>query len=68
MTTDIRSKPSASTTKASQLYLFCGKHLLAAKLRPANAVFGRGIPEELQRVISLTALSGKKNTDSGSGR
>ena len=33
------------------LYLFCGKHLLAAKLRPANVDPAAGALEELQRVI-----------------
>lgn len=33
------------------LYLFCGKHLLAAKLRPANVDPASGALEELQRVI-----------------
>jgi len=42
------------------LYLFCGKHLLAAKLRPANVDPAEGALEELQRVISLITLSGKK--------
>ena len=35
------------------LYLFCGKHLLAAKLRPANVDPASGALEELQRVIGL---------------
>lgn len=33
------------------LYLFCGKQLLAAKLRPANVDPAEGALEELQRVI-----------------
>lgn len=33
------------------LYLFCGKHLLAAKLRSANVDPAAGALEELQRVI-----------------
>ena len=33
------------------LYLFCGKHLLAAKLRPANVDPAQGALQELQRVI-----------------
>ena len=33
------------------LYLFCGKHLLAAKLRPANVDPAEGALEELQRVM-----------------
>lgn len=33
------------------LYLFCGKHLLATKLRPANVDPAEGALEELQRVI-----------------
>jgi hypothetical protein len=33
------------------LYMFCGKHLLAAKLRPANVDPAAGALEELQRII-----------------
>lgn len=33
------------------LYIFCGKHLLAAKLRPSNVDPAQGALEELQRVI-----------------
>jgi hypothetical protein len=33
------------------LYIFCGKHLLAAKLRPSNIDPAAGALEELQRVI-----------------
>ena len=33
------------------LYIFCGKHLLAAKLRPSNVDPASGALEELQRVI-----------------
>jgi len=33
------------------LYIFCGKHLLAAKLRPSNIDPAGGALEELQRVI-----------------
>ena len=33
------------------LYIFCGKHLLAAKLRPSNLDPAAGALEELQRVI-----------------
>jgi hypothetical protein len=33
------------------LYIFCGKHLLAAKLRPSNVDPAFGALEELQRVI-----------------
>lgn len=33
------------------LYLFCGKHLLAANLRPANVDPKEGALEELQRVM-----------------
>ena len=35
------------------LYLFCGPHLLAAKLRPSNVDPASGGLEELQRVIGL---------------
>lgn len=35
------------------LYLFCGHHLLAAKLRPANIDPAAGALEELQRVIAV---------------
>ena len=34
------------------LYLFCGRHLLAARLRPASAEPADGALEELQRVIA----------------
>ncbi len=34
------------------LYIFCGKHLLAAKLRPSNVDPAAGALEELQRVIN----------------
>lgn len=33
------------------LYIFCGKHLLAAKLRPSNVDPAAGALEELQRVV-----------------
>jgi len=33
------------------LYIFCGKHLLAAKLRPSNVDPAAGALEELERVI-----------------
>lgn len=33
------------------LYIFCGKHLLAAKLRPSNVDPAAGALSELQRVI-----------------
>ncbi|MBD0266149.1 MAG: IS1380 family transposase, partial [Tolypothrix sp. Co-bin9] len=33
------------------LYIFCGKHLLAAKLRPSNVDPAAGALEELQRII-----------------
>ena len=35
------------------LYIFCGKHLLAAKLRPSNVDPAEGGLEELQRVIKI---------------
>ena len=35
------------------LYIFCGHHLLAAKLRPSNVDPASGALEELQRVIGL---------------
>ncbi len=35
------------------LYIFCGKHLLAAKLRPSNLDPAAGALEELQRVIKI---------------
>lgn len=35
------------------LYIFCGHHLLAAKLRPSNVDPADGALEELQRVIGL---------------
>ena len=35
------------------LYIFCGKHLLVAKLRPSNVDPADGALEELKRVIEL---------------
>lgn len=35
------------------LYIFCGHHLVAAKLRPSNVDPANGALEELQRVIGL---------------
>lgn len=35
------------------LYVFCGKHLLAAKLRPSNIDPAEGGLEELQRIIKI---------------
>ena len=35
------------------LYIFCGHHLLVAKLRPSNIDPAEGALEELQRVIGL---------------
>ncbi len=35
------------------LYIFCGHHLLAAKLRPSNVDPADGALEELQRLIGL---------------
>lgn len=35
------------------LYIFCGHHLLAAKLRPSNVDPADGAEDELQRVIGL---------------
>ena len=33
------------------LYIFCGKHLLVAKLRPSNIDGAAGSQEELERVV-----------------
>lgn len=38
-------------TAGAPLYIFCGKHLLAAKLRPSNVDPAAGALEEIQRVI-----------------
>ena len=35
------------------LYIFCGHHLLVAKLRSSNVVPADGALEELERIISL---------------
>ncbi len=35
------------------LYIFCGHHLLSAKLRPSNVDPAEGALEELQRIIGL---------------
>jgi hypothetical protein len=35
------------------LYIFCGRHLLAARLRPANIDASAGALEEVQRIIAL---------------
>lgn len=42
------SKPNVASNKK---HIFCGKHLLAAKLRPSNVDPAFGALEELQRVI-----------------
>jgi hypothetical protein len=34
------------------LYVFCGRHLLAAKLRPANIDGSAGAPEEVARIVA----------------
>src|SRR5262249_29157614 len=34
------------------LYVFCGRHLLAAKLRPANIDGSAGAREEVERIVS----------------
>lgn len=34
------------------LFIFCGRHLLAAKLRPSNVDPASGVLEELQRIIA----------------
>lgn len=34
------------------LYVFCGRHLLAAKLRPANIDASAGTVEELERIVA----------------
>jgi len=60
--TDIRSKPSSTSTTVAcyaPLYLFCGKHLLAAKLRPANVDPAEGALEELQRVANPHSVAKK---------
>lgn len=41
------------------LYIFCGKHLLAAKLRPSNVDPAAGALSELQRVIKQIRLQWK---------
>jgi len=35
------------------LYIFCGRHLLAAKLRPANIDAAAGALEEIARIVAL---------------
>src|SRR5437879_1404756 len=35
------------------LYVFCGRHLLAAKLRPANIDAAAGAVEEIARIVTL---------------
>jgi hypothetical protein len=42
------------------LYIFCGKHLLVAKLRPANVDPAGGALSELQRVIKQIRAEWKK--------
>jgi len=34
------------------LYVFCGRHLLAAKLRPANMDAAAGAPQEVARIVA----------------
>src|SRR5271165_5271104 len=38
------------------LYVFCGRHLLAAKLRPANIDASAGSVEEIARIVAREAL------------
>lgn len=35
------------------LYIFCGRHLLAAKLRPSNIDAAAGSLEEIQRIVAM---------------
>src|SRR3990167_5960740 len=55
------------------LYIFCGKHLLAAKLRPSNIYGAAGSGEELERVIGQIRKRGPQGqiilrADSGFAR
>jgi hypothetical protein len=34
------------------LYIFCGRHLLTARLRPADVDAASGITEEIARIVS----------------
>jgi len=36
------------------LYVFCGRHLLAAKLRPSNIDASAGAPEQIARIVEQT--------------
>ena len=40
------------------LYVFCGRHLLAAKLRPANIDGAAGAVEEMARLVAKSAAAG----------
>jgi hypothetical protein len=48
------------------LYIFCGHHLLAAKLRPSNIDPAAGALEELQRIIKLKK-AGVERQEAGGG-
>jgi len=49
------------------LYIFCGKRLLAAKLRPANVDPAQGNWKNCQRVIGHISSRWPQNLDSGAG-
>jgi hypothetical protein len=42
------------------LYIFCGRHLLAAKLRPANIDAAKGSVEEVERIVGQIRSSWPK--------
>ena len=42
------------------LYVFCGRHLLAAKLRPANIDASAGSIEEMARIVARSASAGPR--------
>ena len=41
------------------LYVFCGRHLLAAKLRPANIDGAAGALEEIARIVAQSVCGGR---------
>jgi hypothetical protein len=42
------------------LYVFCGRHLLAAKLRSANIDASAGSVEEMARIVTAFASAGPR--------
>ena len=50
------------------LYVFCGRHLLVAKLRPANIDASAGALEEVERIVSQIRERWPRGADRAAGR